>query len=91
MLSFLARFFSSTHPGPLSEMLSERELGKSDFNDQVIARLCQKNGFILVTHDADFQSSELDILTANPSMLRNKKEVGDVPVASRWERSGWFP
>lgn len=55
----------------LAELLREYELGKSDFNDQVIARLCQKNGFILVTHDADFQSSKIDILTANRSMLRN--------------------
>ncbi len=54
----------------INELLKEYEMGNSDFNDQVIARLCEKKGFILVTHDRDFESSEIDILTANPRLLK---------------------
>ncbi len=55
----------------VNELLKEYEIGDSDFNDQVIARLCEKKGFILVTHDGDFQSSRIDILTANRNLLKN--------------------
>lgn len=54
----------------MNELLNEYAMGDSDFNDQVIARLCKEKGLILVTHDGDFRSSGIDILTANPSMLR---------------------
>lgn len=56
----------------MEELLSEYALGNSDFNDQIIARLCKRRGFILVTHDGDFAGGEMDILTANRRLLRAK-------------------
>lgn len=40
-----------------------------DFNDKLIELLCKKNGMILLTHDHDFSSSDIDILTANTKLL----------------------
>lgn len=54
----------------MNKLLREYEIGDSDFNDQVIAHLCKKRGFTLVTHDGDFRSSEIDILTANRRLLK---------------------
>jgi len=54
----------------IDELLNEYELGNSDFNDLVIARLCKRRGFILVTHDGDFRSCGIDLLTANYRLLR---------------------
>jgi predicted nucleic acid-binding protein len=54
----------------INELLIEYEQGKSDFNDQVIARLCKKRGFILATNDGDFRSCGVDLLTANNRLLR---------------------
>ena len=36
-----------------------------DFNDKLIELLCKKNQMILLTHDYDFSSSDVDILSAN--------------------------
>lgn len=54
----------------LNELLIEYEMGNSDFNDQVLKHLCEKRGFVLVTHDGDFKSDNIDILTANRRLLR---------------------
>lgn len=50
-------------------LLSEYELGKSDFNDQMLAALCKSRGFSLVTHDADFKDKGLTVITANHNLL----------------------
>ena len=50
-------------------LLVEFERGQSDFNDQMIADMCRSKGLKLVTHDADFKSAGLAILTANNSLL----------------------
>lgn len=57
----------------IDELLNEYELGDSDFNDQVITHLCKKKGFILVTHDGDFRSSGINILTANRNLLKQTR------------------
>lgn len=44
--------------------------GSHDLNDLLLARLCQKEGLILVTHDADFaELDDLTIVTANKRLL----------------------
>ena len=53
----------------IDEMMSAYGAGHSDFNDQVIVQLCQKEGLMLITHDADFEHTGLPILTANARLL----------------------
>ncbi|MCG9128943.1 hypothetical protein JT359_15240 [Candidatus Poribacteria bacterium] len=43
--------------------------GGLDFNDQIIAEICKENGLILVTHDGDFKSQDITILTDNNYLL----------------------
>jgi hypothetical protein len=40
-----------------------------DFNDYVLAELCNKKGLALVTHDADLKGLTLNILTENTRLL----------------------
>lgn len=42
-----------------------------DFSDKAILSICRENGFVLITNDVDFKTSNIDILTSNPSILRN--------------------
>ncbi|MDR1829702.1 MAG: DUF5615 family PIN-like protein [Candidatus Fibromonas sp.] len=39
-----------------------------DFNDKIIFEICKSNNFILVTHDADFSNSNIDILSCNQKL-----------------------
>lgn len=43
--------------------------GDSDFNDQIIATLCQSRGFKLVTDDGDFCDQGIPVVTANRRLL----------------------
>ncbi len=58
-----------------NELFSKDELGAIltvttlDFNDKLIELLCKKKGMILLTHDHDFSSSDVDILSANSKLL----------------------
>lgn len=38
---------------------------KLDFNDKLIELLCKKKNMLLLTHDFDFASSDVDILSTN--------------------------
>ena len=51
------------------ELLNKYAGGDSDFNDLMIADICKTNGYMLVTHDADFKGADLHILTANNKLL----------------------
>lgn len=57
----------------ISDIYSKEELSsfltisKLDFNDKVIELLCKKKNMILLTHDHDFASSDVDILSSNKS------------------------
>ena len=53
----------------VDDMLKEYAGGSSDFNDQVIEGLCKSMCLTLVTHDADFKTPHISILTANRKML----------------------
>lgn len=43
--------------------------GQHDFNDQIIAEICNGSELKLITHDADFRGHEVPILTANQRLL----------------------
>ncbi|WP_288605551.1 PIN domain-containing protein [uncultured Treponema sp.] len=55
----------------INEILSKEEIdsmlitSKLDFNDKLIEQLCKKKNMLLLTHDFDFSSSDVDILSAN--------------------------
>ena len=49
------------------EVSSLLRISKLDFNDKVIELLCTKKSMILLTHDYDFSSSKVDILSSNTS------------------------
>jgi predicted nucleic acid-binding protein len=53
----------------VNELLDEYAEGDSDFNDQVLARLCRSRGLKLVTDDGDFARSDLAVVTANARLL----------------------
>ena len=53
----------------LSEMTNQFTVDSLDFNDKLIAETCRKNNFVLVTDDADYVDSEIDVLSANTVMF----------------------
>lgn len=53
----------------VSKWITEAATGKIDFNDIALRQCCRENGFIIVTHDADFVGCGLDLVTANPRLL----------------------
>jgi hypothetical protein len=53
----------------LDTLVNSYGTGDSDFNDLVLAELCQSKGFILVTDDGDFKGKNIAVLTANRRLL----------------------
>lgn len=53
------------------DLLRDFESGQSDFNDQIIGRLCACEGFTILTDDADFARCPAPILTANSRLLNS--------------------
>lgn len=39
-----------------------------DFNDKIILDVCKARNMILLTNDADFKDTDIDILSANPKI-----------------------
>ncbi len=56
----------------INDILNDYAKGKSDFNDQVVTRLCKNKGFTLMTHDGDFDPNNLHILTENNYLLNKR-------------------
>ena len=54
-----------------TDLLNAFESGGADFNDLIIADICRRNNYTLVTHDGDFCNSEFSILTANNKLLKS--------------------
>jgi predicted nucleic acid-binding protein len=54
----------------LEEALNDFSAGGVDFNDALLADLCKKKGFKLLTNDGDFLKGGIEILTSNPTILR---------------------
>lgn len=42
-----------------------------DFTDKGILHICKDNACVLLTNDKDYRTADIDILTANPSILAN--------------------
>ena len=40
-------------------------IDRLDFNDKIILDVCKAHNMILLTHDADFKDTDIDILSAN--------------------------
>ncbi|RKU30229.1 hypothetical protein C6497_04510 [Candidatus Poribacteria bacterium] len=53
----------------ITNLMDDYVNGGTDFNDQIISEICRNNGFTLVTHDGDFKSQDIPILTANYKLL----------------------
>jgi len=51
-------------------ILDQFAAGHCDLNDHLLAALCRRLRFTLVTDDGDFRGSHLPILTANQKLLR---------------------
>ena len=69
IVSHCSRIESGFTTLPINDLLADYITGDFDFNDQVITELCKSNGFTLITNDSDFNTQEIPILTANPSLL----------------------
>ena len=52
--------------GDITEMLIP---SNQDFTDKAIVNLCRERGFVLLTNDRDFSGTELEILSANRSLV----------------------
>lgn len=50
-------------------VLVDLETGSSDFNDRLLTETCRRNGWKLVTHDGDFTTGGIEILTTNRILL----------------------
>lgn len=59
--------FAQTNIG---QVLAGFEAGTSDLNDGLLADTCRRNGWKLVTNDADFTTGGIEVLTTNPMLLR---------------------
>ncbi len=53
----------------IDALLNEYAAGHSDFNDQVLAELCARNGLKIVTDDGDFRGCGIPVITANRRLL----------------------
>lgn len=69
MLGFAARIDSEFASLNIDAVLGGYEAGRADFNDHVVAELCDKKQLILMTDDADLKGLTLNILTENRRLL----------------------
>jgi predicted nucleic acid-binding protein len=53
----------------INQAIDDFESGALDFNDALLTDICKKNGFKLLTNDADFLSGGIEVLTTNPELL----------------------
>ena len=56
------------HSNALS-LIDEYAKGDSDFNDQVLAHICQSDNLTLVTHDGDFFNQDITLISANKKLM----------------------
>lgn len=49
----------------ISACIGRAEAGGIEFNDVMIAEVCRRDGYILVTDDADYSGYDVDIVTFN--------------------------
>ena len=65
MLKHCIRISDNFEALALERIVDEFSKGDADFNDQILADLCQREGLTLVTDDGDFKAHKVNILTAN--------------------------
>ncbi|MCJ7482780.1 MAG: PIN domain-containing protein [Thermodesulfovibrionales bacterium] len=53
----------------IDTLVDEYAAGDFDFNDQILANLCKKDGLKMVTDDGDFKSRGIPVITANKRLL----------------------
>jgi len=53
----------------IKQVLADFAAGTTDFNDSLLAETCRHNGWKLVTHDSDFTSGGIEVLTTNSRLL----------------------
>ena len=63
------------HPTPVNTLnidkaIDDFESGNLDFNDSLLADICQQHNFKLLTNDSDFQAGGIEVLTINPRLLQ---------------------
>ncbi|MBM3421686.1 MAG: type II toxin-antitoxin system VapC family toxin [Chlorobi bacterium] len=58
----------------LSQAIQDFQSGQLDFNDTLLVDLCKQLDMKLLTNDSDFQTGGIDILTANPKLLKLSAE-----------------
>ncbi len=58
--------FSTLDP---ADLLHDLESKQSDFNDEILLRLCTQNSLTLVTHDSDFKGAAIPVLTSNSKLI----------------------
>ncbi len=51
------------------EIQSFLTIDSLDFSDKAILLTCSENNCVLITNDADYKASSIDILSSNPSIL----------------------
>jgi len=54
---------------PQSEIMNLFTADSLDFNDKLIAATCRKDNYVLVTDDADYMDTDIEILSANSTMF----------------------
>lgn len=53
-----------------SDIRSLLTLDTLDFADKAIVLLCKENSLVLITNDADYKMADIDLLSANPKILK---------------------
>jgi len=54
----------------LAQAIQDFRSGQLDFNDSILVNICKQLNMKLLTNDSDFLTGGIDILTANPKLLR---------------------
>lgn len=54
----------------INELLDDFTDGVTDFNDQLILEVCKRHSLTLITHDKDFNTNEIPVITANRTLLK---------------------
>lgn len=66
----VTRFELIENPSSSSQIIDYQTGDNLDHLDHRIERLCQDNDFIFLTHSKEFKNAEIEILTANPILLK---------------------
>ena len=53
----------------ITQVLKDFAKGSNDFNDGLLTETCRINNWKLVTHDSDFRSGGIEVLTTNQKLL----------------------